>query len=92
MKKNNKKLVTQITKGLEKIAKLSKPKRPPLAGTFEVYKIRGNSGQWKYRYKGGNGEKMTPSESYPTKSNAVRGARDLFDSIRAIAEFGVKVI
>lgn len=36
-----------------------------------------DDGQWRYRVKGLNGEKMATSEPYATKANAARGLEDL---------------
>lgn len=42
-------------------------------------------GQWRYRVKGLNGEKMVTSEPYDSKANAARGLEDLRAVLRRSA-------
>lgn len=41
------------------------------------------AGEYRFRIKGGNGEKMVTSEGYTRKADAKRGFRDLMNAIVA---------
>lgn len=44
---------------------------------IEIYPQQGIRRRWRYRIVGGNGERMTASQSYRDKTDAKRGALDL---------------
>ncbi len=51
-----------------------------MAARVELYPSKGG---FRYRVVGGNGEKMSPSELYSSKSNARRGIGDLLTALGA---------
>ncbi|MEE2693090.1 MAG: YegP family protein [Pseudomonadota bacterium] len=60
-----------------------------MAGKFEIYKD--NAGEYRFRLKAGNGEKILASEGYKAKSGAENGVASVKKNAAAVAQFEKKI-